>query len=189
MVENAPLHFRIDTCDPRRELWAAICKFVNKQPQWLPCYEEVAKWLGDNGGRGLICVGTCGLGKSVICMQALPFLFKRHFNIDVMTVTATEMNQRIDELLAYCGQNRVIVVDDLGQEALSHFGRHTFCELVNAAERTGTLLIITTNIRTTRDPDTRRNYPSIEARYGVPTLDRLRATTRVVVFKGESLRK
>ena len=189
MVNNPPLHFRIDTCDPRRELWAAICKFVNKEPKWLPCYEQVAKWLGDNDSRGLICVGTCGLGKSVICMQALPFLFKRHFDIDVMAMSATEMNQRIDELLAYCGQNRVVIIDDLGEEAASVYGRRPFCELVNAVERTGTLLIVTTNIRTTRDPDPRRNYPSIETRYGVPTLDRLRATTHVVVFKGDSLRK
>lgn len=193
MVIQSPLHFRIDTCDPRRELWAAIRLNVSNEPQWLPAYEEVARWLGDNHGRGLICVGTCGLGKSVICMQALPFLFKRHFSIEVMAVTATEMNQRIDDLLKYCGQNRVIVIDDLGTEAPETvtYGnrRRPFCELVDMAERTGTLLIITTNIRTTKDTDVRRNYPSIETRYGVPTLDRLRAITKVILFKGDSLRK
>ena len=189
MVIQSPLHFRIDTCDTRRELWAAICQYVKNEPKWLPAYEKVAEWLGDNHGRGLICAGTCGLGKSVICVQALPYLFKRHFDIDVMTVTATEMNQRIDELLKYCGRDRVIVIDDLGTEAASVYGRHPFCELVDASERTGTLLIITTNIRTDRDPDVRRNYPSIEKRYGVPTLDRLRATTRVALFTGESMRK
>ena len=31
--------------------------------------------------------------------------------------------------------------------------------------------------------------PSIEKRYGIPTLDRLRATTRVARFTGESMRK
>ncbi len=192
MVIQSPLHFRIDTCDPRRELWAAICQHVNKEPKWLPCYDRVAAWLGDNEGRGLICVGTCGLGKSVICMQALPYLFRRHFDIDVMTVTAYEMNQRIDELLKYCGRDRVIIIDDLGTEAAEtvSFGnrRKPFCELVDAAERTGTLLVISTNLRTTRDTDTVRNYPSIETRYGIPTLDRLRATTRVAVFTGESMR-
>ena len=189
MVIQSPLHFRIDTCDTRRELWAAICQYVKNEPKWLPAYEKVAEWLGDNHGRGLICAGTCGLGKSVICVQALPYLFKRHFDIDVMTVTATEMNQRIDELLKYCGRDRVIVIDDLGTEAASVYGRHPFCELVDASERTGTLLIISTNIRTDRDPDVRRNYPSIEKRYGIPTLDRLRATTRVALFTGESMRK
>jgi DNA replication protein DnaC len=106
-----------------------------------------------------------------------------------MAVTATEMNQRIDELLKYCGHNRVIVIDDLGTEAASVYGRRPFPELVDAAERTGTLLVITTNLRTNRDPDVRRNYPSIEARYGVPTLDRLRSLTKVAIFTGVSMRK
>lgn len=192
MVIHSPLHFRIDTCDPRTELAAAIRMNVKNEPKWLPAYEEVARWLSDNNSRGLICIGTCGLGKSVICCQALPYLFKRHFDLDTKVVTATEMNQQIDELLAYCGPQRIIIVDDLGTETPETvtYGnrRRPFCELVDKAERTGTLLIITTNIRTTKDTDLKRNYPSIETRYGVPTLDRLRAITKVIVFKGESLR-
>ena len=191
MVINNPLHFGIDTCDPRRELWAAISQNV-KNPRWLPCYEQVATWLADNQSRGLLCVGTCGLGKSVICCQTLPYLFRRHFDLETMVVTATEMNQRIDELLKYCGRNRIIVIDDLGTEAAEtvNYGnrRKPFCELADAAERTGTLLIITTNLRTTRDTNQQRNYPSIETRYGVPTLDRLKAITKVAVFTGDSLR-
>ena len=194
MVIHSPLHFRLDTADPAQVLWQAICKYVKNAPQGLPAYREVATWLSDNYSRGLICVGTCGLGKSVICCQALPDIFRNYFDgIEVKVVTAAEMNQRIDELLAYCGQNRVIVIDDLGTEAPETvtFGnrRRPFCELVDTAERTGTLLIITTNIRTTKDTDLRRNYPSIETRYGIPTLDRLRAITKVIVFRGESMRK
>ena len=191
MVINNPLHFGIDTCDPRRELWVAISQNV-KNPRWLPCYEQVATWLADNQSRGLLCVGTCGLGKSVICCQTLPYLFRRHFDLETMVVTATEMNQRIDELLKYCGRNRIIVIDDLGTEAAEtvNYGnrRRPFCELADAAERTGTLLIITTNLRTTSDTNQQRNYPSIETRYGVPTLDRLKAITKVAVFTGDSLR-
>ena len=191
MVINEPLHFRIDTCDPRWELWNAICLSV-KGPKWIPAYNDVARWLADNDSRGLICVGTCGLGKSVICSQAIPYLFGRHFEIDSKVVTAVEMNRRVDELLDYCGRDRVIVVDDLGTESAETvtFGnrRKPFCELVDTAERTGTLLIITTNLRTTRDNDVRRNYPSIETRYGVPTLDRLRAITKVIKFSGKSMR-
>ena len=189
MVINNPLHFRLDTTDPAQELWNAICKFVKNEPKGLPAYREVATWLSDNNSRGLICVGTSSLGKSVICCQALPYLFKRHFDLDTKVVTATEMNQRIDELLQYCGQNRIIVIDDLGSEPVSVYGRRPFFELASKAETTGTLLIITTNLRTTKDTDTRRNYPSIETRYGIPALERLKAITKVIVFKGESLRK
>lgn len=177
--------------DPRKELWAGIVYFMareKRQPQWIPAYEKVAAWLSDNEGRGLICVGQCGLGKTLICQKVLPVLFSRHFGLEVLSVTANEMNARIDELLKYCQPNHIIIIDDLGTEPASVFGRKPFCELVDTAERTGTLLVITTNLRTTRDTDTVRNYPSIETRYGIPTLDRLRATTRVAVFTGESMR-
>lgn len=194
--------------DPRKELWAGIVYFMGlekRQPQWLPAYDKVARWLSDNEGRGLICVGPCGLGKTVICQKVLPVLFSRHFGLEVLSVTANEMNARIDELLKYCQPNHIIIVDDLGTEPAEtvSFGnrRRPFCELVDTAERRGTLLIITTNLRTTTlrlkedcslgrvgDPDP-RGLESIESRYGVPTLDRLRATTRIVRFTGESLRK
>lgn len=191
--------------DPRKELWAGIVYFMaqeKRQPQWLPDYDKVAAWLSDNEGRGLICVGTSGLGKTVICQKVLPVLFSRHFGLEVLSVTANEMNARIDELLRYCQPNHIIIVDDLGTEPASVYGRHPFCELVDTAERRGTLLIITTNLRTTArrltedcgqqgragdyDPS---SPPSIEKRYGMPTLDRLRATTRVATFTGESMRK
>ena len=188
MVINSTLHFRIDNCDPRRELWAAICGSVKdtKEPKWLPCYAKVAEWLGDNQSKGLICIGPCSLGKSVICCQALPYLFKRHFDLDAKVVTATEMNQQIDDLLGYCGQQRIIIVDDLGKEAVSVYGRRPFFELVDKCEVTGTLLVVSTNLRTTKHATIQ--YPSIEQRYGIPTLDRLKAITRVVVFEGESMR-
>ena len=193
MVIQPPLHFRIDEGDPRLALWNAIRQFVKNDAQWLPAYDEVAAWLSDNQSRGLLCVGTCGLGKSVICAQALPIVFQYFLKeVAVKVVTATEMNQKIDELLQFCGSQRIIVVDDLGTEAVETvtYGnrRRPFCELADMAERTGTLLIITTNLRTTRDTDPRRNYPSIQDRYGDPTLDRLRAITKVIVFRGESLR-
>lgn len=191
MVINKPLHFGLfGKVDPKTELWSGISFYMGDKARWLPAYDDVVKWLADNQSRGLICVGSCGLGKSLISMKVLPVLFKKHFGLDTKVVTATEMNQHIDELLKYCGQNRVIVIDDLGTEAPETvtFGnrRRPFCELADKAERTGTLLIITTNIRTTKHATIK--HPSIEERYGVPTLDRLRAITKVIVFRGESLR-
>jgi len=190
--------------DPRKELWAGIVYFMTqerRQPQWNGAYDRVAEWLADNEGRGLICVGTSGLGKTVVCQKVLPVLFSRHFGLEVLSVTANEMNARIDELLRYCQPNRIVIVDDVGTEPASVYGRHPFCELVDTAERRGTLLIVTTNLRTTARRLTQDcgqqgrvgdydplSPPSIEKRYGIPTLDRLRATTKVVRFTGESMR-
>lgn len=204
--DGGRFHFRLsETADPRQRLWSGIRYYMGEQARWITPYDQVAAWLSDNDGRGLICVGTCGLGKSLICEKVLPVLFKYHFKKDVMTVTAIDMNRRIDELLAYCEPGRVIIIDDLGTEPAEtvFFGnrRRPFCELVDTAERNGTLLVITTNLRTTArrlkrdyglfregDPDP-QGPPSIEQRYGMPTLDRLRATTHVAVFTGESMRK
>ena len=192
MVVNKPIHFQLNTADPRGVLWTAIRNSVTKdrEPKWLPCYDSVAAWLGDNQGRGLICVGSCSLGKSVICAQALPSIFHHYFDLEAKVVLATEMNQQIDDLLQYCAYKRIIIIDDLGTEdpLVVKYGnrRHPFCELVNKAEITGTLLIITTNLRTTRHD--KIDYPSIEAKYGVPTLERLKAITKVAFFQGEGLR-
>ncbi|MBP5425054.1 MAG: hypothetical protein J6Y33_03155 [Prevotella sp.] len=188
-----PLHFGLfGNVDPKKELTAGLNYYLGEKHQWLPAYDGIVEWLADNKGRGLIAVGSCGLGKSLICTQILPVLFRKHFDKEVKNVTALEMNSQIDDLLAYCAPGRIVIVDDLGTEPVEtvFFGnrRKPFCELVDKAERTGTLLIITTNLRTTKDNDLKRNYPSIETRYGMPTLDRLRAITRVVVFKGGSMR-
>lgn len=206
MIEQ--IHFTTNG-DPRRKLWGEISRQMGRKPRWLSAYEAVSQWYGDNQGRGLICAGTCGLGKTMICKYILPELFRKDFGdqLQLRTVNATEMNMQIDDLLKFCQQRHIIVIDDLGTEnieAWANFAkRRPFCELVNAAEQSGTMLIITTNllpcvVRLKEDgtlgrkgePDPRyARFMSIEQRYGIPTLDRLRAITKVVVFKGESMRQ
>lgn len=151
---------------------------------WLPAYDKIADWLTDNKGRGLLCIGTCGLGKTLICQRILPAIF----GFQVASVTAREMNARIDSLL----QERCVIIDDLGTEDVEtrNFGnrRRPFFELCDAAERRGALLIITTNLSTTPVADKR--YPtSIQERYGVEVLDRLRSTMHAVLLEGKSMRR
>lgn len=88
------------------------------------------------------------------------------------------MNADIDAVK----QKHIIYIDDIGTESLSvKYGekRMTFPELVDEAEKKGKLLIITTNL----------SLSEIKEKYGERTLDRLRAITTPIVFKGESLRK
>ncbi len=204
---TAPTRFHIQfpKSDPTKILWAGLRTILGTDTaKWLPCYVDVARWLHDNQSRGLICVGPCGVGKTLICTRILPILFSQYFGVGCRLLTAVEMNAQIDTLLEYCQPGHIIIIDDLGTEAPEAFvkynRRHPFCELVDRAEHTGTLLIITTNLRTNMqrlskdgphghhgDPAPHR-IPSIEERYGLRTLDRLRATTKVVVFKGESMR-
>lgn len=57
--------------------------------------------------------------------------------------------------------------------------RLSFAELVDEAEKKGKLLIISTNL----------SLSELQQKYGERTVDRLRAITTPVVFKGDSLRK
>ena len=155
--------------------------FIGNGYKWLPAYDQVADWLADNKGRGLLCVGTTGLGKSLICRD----VFSVVFYSKAVFLTAKQMNDRIDALLK--PEARIIVIDDLGKEPVSVYGRRPFFELCDAAERDGKLLIITTNLSTT--PVTDPRYPaSIQQRYGDAVISRLKAITKMVKFEGEDLR-
>lgn len=158
--------------------------FLGDDAKWLPEYDEIVDWLSDNRGRGLLLIGTSGLGKSLICQKILPVLLGEVVDV----VNAREMGQVLDVLL----QRRCVIIDNLGSEPVSEMvnyrKRRPFFELCDAAEQRGLLLIINTTLSTTRV----RNplYPqSIQERYGNEVLDRLRATTRVVELRGKSMRK
>ena len=175
---------RISIMAARKRMEAGLRYFLGEgKYKWLPAYDRIADWLSDNKGRGLLCIGTSGLGKTLICQRILPVII----GSNIPSVTAQEMNTRIDELL----KERCVIIDDLGKEdvEIRNYGnrRHPFFELCDAAEKNGNILIINTNLSTTpvRDP----RYPdSIQSRYGNEVLSRLRATTKAVLFEGEDMR-
>ena len=178
-----PYHIRIDNARKRME--DGLHYFLKDQAQWLPGYDKIADWLFDNKGRGLLCVGTTGRGKSLLCQQILPVILGNGGR-PIASIAATDLKSRLDELL----HEKIVIIDDLGKEPRKYFGNvdNSFFELCNNAERTGNLLIITTNLSTT--PSDRALYPdSIQERYGAEVLDRLKSITRMVRLEGESLRR
>ena len=79
-------------------------------------------------------------------------------------------------------KQHVIYIDDVGTEDISNiYGnkRIPFAELVDAAEKEGKLLIISTNL----DED------HLKEKYGERVVDRLRAITRKITISGKSMRK
>lgn len=188
---RGPYNVRIP--DAKKRLQDGLHYFLKGKEQWLQGtdgYDGIADWLTDNKGRGLLVCGAPGLGKSLICQKILPVILGNGGR-PIPGVNAKELHGRIEDLK----RERIVIVDDLGKEPRKHYGDidNSFFELCNNAERTGQLLIITTNLSTTPMPSTHPNahlYPdSILGRYGKEVISRLRAITTVVEFLGSDMRK
>ena len=169
---------QISIPDAKNVLWNGIKYFERDAAAWQPEYVDVAKWLSDNKGKGLLCIGNCGRGKSLICGKIIPLLLHHYHRKIVYSCDAQQMNANIDAIK----EKHIIYVDDIGTENLSvKYGekRLAFPELVDEAEKRGKLLMLSTNL----------SISELQEKYGERTIDRLRAITTPVVFKGNSLRK
>ncbi len=144
---------------------------------WLPEYDEVARWLSGNRGRGLFMYGSCGRGKTLLCRYVLPAIILKHCRKVVSVFDMNEVNKNIDAVLT----KHIISLDDVGTEALSiQYGqrRMAFAEILDAAEKDNKLLIASSNL----------NVSEIVNHYDDRVLDRLKSTTVRILFQGDSLR-
>ena len=166
--------------DAASVLSAAMEYFIGlegRQAQWLKEYGKVAEWLSDNQGKGLFMYGNCGRGKSVLCRYALPAIILKHCGRVVSVFDIQDMNRDIDLALS----KRIVSLDDIGTEELSvKYGerRMAFAEIMDAAEKRGNLVIVSTNL----------GSKEIAERYGDRVLDRILSTTARVLFTGKSFR-
>jgi DNA replication protein DnaC len=178
-LPNQPLSVRIP--EAKRHLAEALTLFVGHEGrtfQWLPEYDEVADWLTDNHGLGLMLQGNCGRGKTLLCHYVIPYLLLTHQNMVVRAYNIQEMNRNIDDLFRL----HAVSLDDIGtEEASVHYGarRIAFAEIIDSAEKTGQLVIFSTNL----------DIRPLTDRYGARIIDRLSKLTRQVIFAGPSLRK
>lgn len=147
---------------------------------WQQEYEEVAEWLTDNKGRGLWLCGECGRGKTLIGAKILPVLFNfYHFPHKTISLyDAKDLNSKFDDIV----KKHIIYIDDVGKESMDvNYGNRNlrFPDIVDEAEKKGKLLMFTTNL----------SQEKMVEKYGERTVDRLRAITKKIVFRGKSLRK
>ncbi len=145
---------------------------------WQKEYEEVAYWLEDNKSRGLFLYGDCGRGKSMLSRYVLPAILLKYERKVVSVYDVQDMNKKIDEVL----KKHIISLDDIGTEELTvSYGnkRLAFAEIMDAAEKYGKMIIISTNL----------SDQQIADRYGWRVMERIIATTKRVLFSGKSLRK
>lgn len=168
-----------ETC--KKLLWEAM-QLTDKTAkiEWLPEYDEIAKWLSDNGGKGLLLSGDCGRGKSNIIMFALPVLFLMKFGKVLKPIHADDLAENIQE--SRFKKFWSFTVDEVGAEpASSDYGvkYYPFMKLVNRAETEVKLCLFSTNLSSSE----------IKEKYDERTLERIVRLCRVVKFKGKSLRK
>lgn len=168
----------ISVPDAKAALWKGIQFFTGDAASWQDEYNDVANWLTNNKGRGLLCLGNCGRGKTLLCGKIIPVLLNHYCRKIVSCYDAQQLNAELDAVK----RKHIVYIDDIGTEFLSvKYGekRLAFAELVDEAEKKGKLLIISTNL----------SLSELQQKYGERTVDRLRAITTPVVFKGDSLRK
>lgn len=179
-----------------------LAKILGERAQWLPEYDEVADWLADNRGKGLMCIGNVGRGKSLLTCDIIPMIFDAGYVTGTdgyrlarpLVCTARELPEHWREV----ERCRIIVVDEVGQEGVvNDYGQHRdyFDELVMIAERQHKTLILSSNLtkeelfgRAETLPDGTKRF--VGGRYSDQRIrDRLTSTTRRVAFVGDSLRR
>jgi len=159
--------------------------FLGGNYEWLPEYDEIAKWLTDNKGRGLLFYGSNGRGKTVVCQKVIPAIFTYYLKVDYNQYDAIDLGDTFrNEIgnIELMWNEKPLLIDDIGTESvINDYGeKHDLVsELIDRAEKTKRLLILTTNLTPSE----------IGERYGLRTLDRLRSIVKSVKSIGDSLRR
>ena len=168
---------RFQLPDAENTLKRGLVWALGDDARWLPEYSKVAAWLGDNKGKGLLCMGDCGRGKTVITRDILPELFSNYFHLAYNYTTAKRLKECFVEFSHY----KILCIDDVGTESkVRHYGNTTdyIEDIVDLCEQQDKLLICSTNL----------NTDQLLERYDLRVVDRLKALCRQVIFEGESMR-
>ena len=179
-------------------LMRGLAYAIGPTAQWLPEYDAVADWLSDNQGKGLMCIGDCGRGKTIITRDILPLVFKNYIQIhDAQTgywfhpvysyFQAKELKSRWDEIV----RGKIICIDDVGTEPIAKVYGEThnyFSELVDLCNDRDKLLICSTNLTHAQLFGGEEDGIVYPARCDQRTFSRLVGNTVRVYFEGEDLR-
>lgn len=173
------------------EIFRRVDGSIRKYHQ-LPEYARVIDWMTDTRSRGLLLMGDCGRGKSIIVTGLVPVLlaikgrhtvpihaddFSKPYPFAANTAGCDPKMTNLD----YLACTHFPIIDELGVESMvNDYGEkfEGFNRVINAAERYLRPLSISTNL----------TKEELLLRYGERTFDRLSHLCLIVKFKGESLR-
>ena len=169
--------YRLGTKEELKEMFIKAFKHYDQTVDeyvHLPAYDEIIDWMVDTKGRGLILMGTCGLGKSTILNYVLPAIFYVKVKKNLKSISAKDLG------VIEKSPSPFIIIDDLGTESIKNDYGTKIDAAVDAiayAEDSSKTLLITTNL----------GKIGLEKRYDKRTYDRLKKC-RGVVITGESFR-
>lgn len=147
--------------------------------KWLDEYNEVANWLSNTKGKGLLMTGQCGTGKTLLLKFAIPTIFHIKKNRIVRFYHAKQSINK--EVANEMTKQRIIAIDDIGSETfLNNYGQKISIihDIILASEEENKTLLLTSNLTS----------KELEEKYDTRALDRLKKMCRIVNFKGKSLR-
>ena len=143
---------------------------------WLKQYDEVANWMSDTQGKGLVLTGRCGTGKSLILRNVLPICFLTKRRTVVPTYHAKECMsiEKMKDVL----NRRIIAIDDVGTETpIINYGQKydVIHDLILSIEDNNKTLLITSNL----------TGKELQDRYDVRAMDRLVKMCKIIKFDNE----
>ncbi len=194
--ERIPWHWSWGSREYCERIFKSIFMSIDgtmEKYEHLPEYEDIIDWMTDTKDKGLLLIGDCGRGKSLILNYVLPVLFRMKEK-GFRAVHAQEMYKEHPNQQYYGFYQRPVTyldlllkanypaIDELGVEGqYNDYGEKSegFNLILNAAERYHRPVFVSTNL----------TEEDILNRYGERTLDRLMHLCRTIRFKGDSLRK
>lgn len=184
------IRYKVNILEAKEQMQEFLKSSYGDSYVWRDSYDRVAEWLSDSNNRGLFMFGNCGTGKTVMCKIILRLVRMQYSDYNSQwckmydSVSNLSSEEKVNQIIGDIkGKRNVLtIIDDFGKESLlNNYGnkRETFSDIVDVADRFGTLLVASTNL----DVDT------LKARYGDRTIDRLKGMCRFVYFSGDSFRK
>ena len=84
--------------------------FFGEKAKWLPEYDALADWLKDNIGKGLLCCGDGGRGKTFVCERILlPIIMKKYPFANVGKIRAYTIAKDYGDVFG-----NILFIDDIG---------------------------------------------------------------------------